>query len=309
MEHVAWRHTPALRTPTLIAAFTGWNDAGDAASLAVRHLVEQLGAEPFASIDPEPFYDFQASRPLVRLVDGATREIVWPANDFFWAHAPGGDVVLLLGAEPQLRWRTFCEQITSVSSTLGVPLVITLGALLADVVHRHPVGLIGTASDQETIERHGLQRSRYEGPTGITGVLHDACARTGLSSVSLWATVPAYAPQITSPKAAVALASGACDIVGTPFVAGPLAVAAVEYERHIERLVAADDDLATYVRRLEAGEDLDDDEDDDDGATGDAVDAEMGSGPRSSNELRDASADELVEDIERFLRDQGGSER
>jgi predicted ATP-grasp superfamily ATP-dependent carboligase len=287
MEHVAWSRRPELDSPTVIAAFTGWNDAGDAASLAVRHLIDQWSARAFAAIDPEEFFDFQSTRPEVRLADGVTREILWPGNDLFCASTAGGDVVLLLGTEPQLRWRTFTQQVTSVAQEVGASLVVTLGALLADVIHHRPVQLIGTASDPEVIEHYGLQRSRYEGPTGIVGVLHDACLRADLASVSLWAAVPAYASQVTSPKAAVTLAEGACDLVGAPFVSGLLGQAVVDYERHVERLVAADPDLVEYVQRLESIGD--DDDEDEEGAT--------------AGEL---SAEGLMDDIERFLRDQGG---
>ncbi|HWC67443.1 MAG TPA: PAC2 family protein [Acidimicrobiales bacterium] len=289
MEHVAWSRRPELATPTVIAAFTGWNDAGDAASLAVRHLIDQWSARAFASIDPEEFFDFQTTRPEVRLADGVTREILWPGNDLFSASTPGGDVVLLLGTEPQLKWRTFTRQVTDVAREIGAGLVVTLGALLADVIHHRPVHLIGTASDSDVIERFSLQRSRYEGPTGIVGVLHDACVRSDLASVSLWAAVPAYASQVTSPKAAATLAEGACDLIGATFVSGLLGQAVVDYERHVERMVAADPDLVEYVRRLEAMSDEDDDEDDDDSST--------------AGEL---SAEGLMDDIERFLRDQGG---
>jgi predicted ATP-grasp superfamily ATP-dependent carboligase len=287
MEHVAWSRRPELASPTLVAAFTGWNDAGDAASLAVRHLIDQWSARAFASIDPEEFFDFQTTRPEVRLADGVTREILWPGNDLFSASTPAGDVVLLLGTEPQLKWRTFTQQITAVATEVGAGLVVTLGALLADVIHHRPVHLIGTASDSTVVERYGLQRSRYEGPTGIVGVLHDACIRADIAGVSLWAAVPAYASQVTSPKAAATLAEGACDLIGAPFVSGLLGQAVVDYERHVERLVAADPDLVEYVRRLEAMGDEEDDEDGDDGTA-----AEL-------------SAEGLMDDIERFLRDQG----
>jgi proteasome assembly chaperone (PAC2) family protein len=288
MDHVAWSSRPQLTAPTLVAAFTGWNDAGDAASLAVRHLIDQWSARAFASIDPEEFFDFQSSRPEVRLNELGLREITWPGNDLFQASTPGGDVALLLGTEPQLRWRTFAQQILGVAHELGAELVVTVGALLADVVHGHPVRLIGTATDAALIERYGLQRSRYEGPTGIVGVLQDVCARAEVPTVSLWGAVPAYASQVTSPKAASTLAEGVCTIVGAPFESGLLDQAIVDYERHVERLVAADDDLIEYVRRLESMDDADDDE----SQTDDTGEAEL-------------SAEGLMDDIERFLRDQG----
>ena len=296
MEHVVWSRRPALRRPTMIAAFAGWNDAGDAATLAVQHLIDQWGAEPIAGIDPEEYYDFQSTRPQVRLVDGRTRRISWPANDAYAASTPGGDVVLLLGIEPQLRWRTFTHQIAVIAEATGAGLVVTLGALLADVIHRHPVSLIGTATDQSLIDRFDLQRSRYEGPTGIVGVLHDTCQELGLASLSLWAAVPAYASQVPSPKAALALAERVCSLVGTPCPSSPLDDAGAEYEAQIDSYLEEDEDLAGYVRRLELmGGDADDDaEDDSDDET-------------AAGQPLDPSADteRMLQDIERFLRDQG----
>jgi proteasome assembly chaperone (PAC2) family protein len=288
MEHVQWSSRPQLQQPFLLAAFTGWNDAGDAASSAIRHLIDVWRAEPVATIDPEEFYDFGTTRPQVRLVDGVTREIVWPANELWAASTPGGDVLLLVGAEPQLRWRTFCRQITDIATELHASLVLTLGALLADVVHTRPVSMIGTATDQALIERFQLARSRYEGPTGILGALNDACGRAGLASASLWAAVPAYAPGIASPKAALALVERAAAIVGTPAAPGTLDAAVAEYETEVAELVASDDDLAGYVSRLETYTD-DDDDDDDEAKPG----------------AEDATVERFVEDVERFLRDQG----
>jgi proteasome assembly chaperone (PAC2) family protein len=289
MEHVQWSARPTLQQPFLLAAFTGWNDAGDAASAAVRHLIEVWRAERVATIDPEEFYDFASTRPQVRLVDGLTREIVWPTNELWAASTPGGDVLLLVGAEPQLRWRTFCRQITDIAADQHVSLVLTLGALLADVVHTRPVSMIGTATDQSLIDRFQLARSRYEGPTGILGVLNNACSQAGLPSASLWAAVPAYAPGIVSPKAALALVERAAAIVGTPAAPGALDAAVAEYETEVAELVASDDDLAGYVSRLET---YSDDEDDDDEDATDVV-------------AEDSTVERFVEDVERFLRDQG----
>ncbi len=293
-----WSTRPTLATPTVIAAFAGWNDAGDAATLAVRHLIEEWHAEPIAHIDPEEYYDFQATRPAVELLDGHTRRIVWPSNQAYAASTPGGDVVLLLGVEPQLRWRTFTHQITGIAEATGARLIVTLGALLADVVHRRPVALIGTASEQHLIDRYDLQRSRYEGPTGIVGVLHDTCQSLGLASLSLWAAVPAYASQVPSPKAAVALGEGVCDVVGAPFPGGELLGAVSVYEEQIEGFLAQDDDLARYVERLEVMGDEDDEDEDQDAEA--AEDEAATADP-------DASAERMLEDIERFLRDQGNS--
>jgi proteasome assembly chaperone (PAC2) family protein len=292
MDHLRWDDEPELRSPAMVVAFTGWNDAGDAASLAVRTLIEGWGARRIASIDPEEFFEFQATRPQVRLVDGETREIVWPGNELYAASAPHGDVLLLLGTEPQLKWRTFSALVTDVARRYRSPLVLTLGALLADVPHTRPVSIIGTASDQATIDRYGLQRSRYEGPTGIVGVLHDACVQAGLMSASLWAATPAYVPGTVSPKAALALVRRTLGILGASLDLRPLEDAARGYEDDVNAQVAEDDDLVGYVRRLEAmadsGEEDDDDEDD------------------APVEADPASAEQLVEELERFLRDQDG---
>ena len=290
MEHVKWSSRPTLRSPVLIAAFTGWNDAGDAASSAVRHLIETWRAEHVASLDPEEFYDFGTTRPLVRLSDGVTREIVWPSNELWAASTPGGDVLLLLGTEPQLKWRTFCRQMTAVATEQEATLVLTLGALLADVAHSRPVSLIGTATDQGLIDRFHLARSRYEGPTGIVGVLHDACAVAGLPSASLWAAVPAYAPGITSPKAALALVERAAALIGAPVSMQMLESSVADYEEEVTELVAGDDDLAGYVGRLEAMSGDDDDNDDENVVESTAP---------------DAAVEQFVEDVERYLRDQG----
>jgi proteasome assembly chaperone (PAC2) family protein len=293
MEHVQWSSHPSLRSPMVLAAFTGWNDAGDAASTAVRHLIEVWRADHVASLDPEEFYDFGSTRPQVRMSGGVTREIVWPANELWSATTPGGDVLLLLGTEPQLRWRTFCRQITAIAAEQESPLVLTLGALLADVAHTRPVSMIGTATEQALIDRFKLARSRYEGPTGIVGVLHDACARAGLPSASLWAAVPAYASAIASPKAALALVERAAAIVGAPVSGRALESAVPQYEDEVSELVASDDDLAGYVHRLETFTDDDDDEDEDE-------DQES-----VETVTEDAAAERFVEDVERFLRDQG----
>ena len=196
-----------LRSPVLVAAFRGWNDAGDAASFAAQHLVATWGGKKIASLDPEDFFDFQAVRPQVRLVDGTTREISWPANDFYAARLENAphDVLILIGTEPNTRWRSFSSLVVDVARSHDVKMVITLGALLADVPHSRPVPITGTAADPELIESLGLQRSRYEGPTGIVGVLHTAFADAGVGSASLWAAVPHYLAVTPNPKAALAL--------------------------------------------------------------------------------------------------------
>jgi predicted ATP-grasp superfamily ATP-dependent carboligase len=309
MEHVRWLAEPTLRRPMVIAAFTGWNDAGDAASASVRHLVEAWQAAPLAEIDPEEFTDFATVRPHVRLTPDRTRHIVWPTVGVWSASTPGGDVILILGPEPALRWRLFTEQLLGIAQRFDASMMLTVGALLADVPHSRPVQLIGTATDQEIIERFDLQRSRYEGPTGIVGVLHDACTRADLASASLWAAVPAYASQVPSPKAALALVERACDMLGTPAPTARLQAEASEYDHKVTTFVADDDDLTGYVARLESMADsgqLDDDDlydgdDDDDDDDDDTVGGE--SGPEL--EHTELDSDELMAEVEQFLRDQG----
>ena len=189
MEHVRRLAEPTLRNPAVLFAFTGWNDAGDAASSSVRALVERWDATAVAEIDPEPFTDFATIRPHVRINDGR-RSIVWPTVGVWSASVPGGDVMLVLGPEPSLRWKLFCRQLVGLAEEAGARMAVSMGALLADVPHSRPVQIIGTASDPELIDRHDLQRSRYEGPTGIVGVLHDAMSTAGIPTASLWAAVP-----------------------------------------------------------------------------------------------------------------------
>ena len=279
MEHVRWSGRPHLDQPVLVAAFEGWNDAGDAASGAARWLRDRWDAKPFADIDAEEFYDFTSTRPHVRLTRGLEREIVWPVNQFSAATTPGADIVLLVGAEPQLRWRTFCAQVVSVATSLGVRMVVTLGALLADVAHSRPVSVIGTAYDADVVHRLGLQQSTYEGPTGIVGVLHDACRRSGLASASLWAAVPTYVPGAPSPKATLALVERTGQLLELDVRPTDLEAAAEEYERQINELVSGDEETAAYVAQLEERYD------------------------RGGDDDEAPSADSLIEEVERFLRE------
>ena len=293
MEHVRWSSRPRLRTPVVIAAFAGWNDAGEAASNAGHHLADVWATRPFATIDAEDFYDFSSTRPHVRLVDGGQREIVWPSNELSASSVLGADmdVVLLIGTEPQLKWRTFCSEVLEVVTELNARMLITLGALLAEVPHSRPVSVIGTAADPTLIEQHGLQRSRYEGPTGIVGALHDACNTAGLPSLSLWAAVPAYVQGAPSPKAALALVERVGDVLDLMIPTTALEIASAAYEREVDEVVTNDDELSGYVHRLEDmvdnGEPFGDDDEDE------AISA-------------DDTVDELVEELERFLRDQQG---
>jgi proteasome assembly chaperone (PAC2) family protein len=275
-----------LRRPTLVAAFRGWNDAGDAASFAALHLTRVWDAKKFASVEPEDFYDFQSVRPQVRLVEGFTREITWPANEF-WAARLGGerDVIVLVGTEPNLKWKAFSRIVIDVAQRHNAELVLTFGALLADVPHSRSVPITGTAGDPDLVERLGLQRSRYEGPTGIVGVVHDACSRAGIDSASLWAAVPHYLAVTPNPKAALALIDKAVELIGAPADVGDLARATHVYEEQVSEIVASDEDVQSYVRLLEERADERDREEID---------------PSSL-----PSGDALADELERFLRERG----
>jgi predicted ATP-grasp superfamily ATP-dependent carboligase len=281
MEIVRWEGRPRLRKPVLVAAFEGWNDAGDAASTAAHYMAVAWGADRFATIDPEEFYDFTATRPQVRMVDEGARRIEWPTNEWAAASLPGPrDVLFLHGTEPQLRWRTFCATVLGVARATGAEMVVTLGSLLTDTPHTRPVPLTGTAGP-ELAGRLGVRRSRYEGPTGIVGVLHDACARADLPSASLWAAVPHYVGQVPSPKAALALVERASAILEAPVDTSELRDAAEAYERQVTEQVEDDENALAYVRQLEEAADEDDEE-----------------------PIPFPTQDALAAEVERFLREQ-----
>jgi proteasome assembly chaperone (PAC2) family protein len=244
---------PTLERPVLISAFRGWNDGGQGASLAGAYLARRWGAEQFADVDPEEFFDFQANRPTVKLVEGQTRKIEWPENTLHHARIPGSDrdAVLLLGVEPNLRWQRFAGLVVDLAVELQVELVVSLGALLADVPHTRPAPVTGSASDQALVERLGLQFSRYEGPTGIVGVLHDAFRTAGVPSVSLWAAVPHYVSLAPSPKAALALCDRLAQLLQVRIETGELAAAAESYQEQVTEAVATDEETAAYVEELE----------------------------------------------------------
>src|SRR3954454_7419225 len=244
---------PSLRRPVLLTAFRGWNDGGQGATLAAGYLAKSWDAARFGEIDPEGFFDFQATRPMVTLVDGETRELDWPDNAFFHAPIPGADRdgVLLIGTEPNLRWRTFSGMVIDLAQQLGIELVVTLGSLLADVPHTRPAPVTGSATDAALVEEMGLQASRYEGPTGIVGVLHDACRRNSLPSVSLWAAVPHYVSLAPSPRAALALCDRLGSLVHADLGLGELAGAADPYSEQVNQAVATDEETAAYVEELE----------------------------------------------------------
>ncbi len=265
----------------LVAAFRGWNDGAQGASLAAGYLAQAWGARRFADLDPEEFYDFQATRPHVALEEGYTRRIDWPENVFYHAELPGldRDVVLLLGIEPNLRWRTFSDEVVSLARELQIELVVTLGALLADVPHTRPVPVTGSATDPELVEELGLSASRYEGPTGIVGVVHDSCRQASLPSASLWAAVPHYASLAASPKAALALCGRLAALLGTTIDLTELKRAAEAYEQQVSEAVAQDEETEAYVQELERRRDT----------LGDELDVPSG--------------DTLAAELTRFLRE------
>src|SRR3954447_7789264 len=252
MQPLIWESRPdGLRAPALVCAFTGWNDAGDAASAALRFFGASLGATRFAQIDPEEFFDFQATRPRIQLVDGHTRELQWPSVEIYEARVPRAprDLVLLSGPEPSFRWRSFTRLIVDLAEALGTQMVVTLGALLADVPHSRPVGITGLSSDATLIDRLALSPTSYEGPTGIVGVLHAACQEAGVPSASLWASVPHYVAAAPNPKAALALVRKLESLVGVTVDAEELELAAGDYERQVSLAVQSDPDVQAFVER------------------------------------------------------------
>ncbi len=259
MSELSIKQIPTLTDPVLIVAFAGWNDAGSAATHAVEFLVGGLQATRFAELDPEQFYDFTEQRPRVRLRDGLFREVTWPANEFFFSNSPAlaRGVVLGIGIEPQLKWKTYCRELLDLARQCGVTMVITLGALLADVAYSWPVRVVGFSSDPGLSAQLALSPSRYEGPTGIVGVLGDACRRAGLTSLSFWANVPHYISASPNPKAALALVSRVQLFLNFVVDTGPLRAAAVDFEAKIGAAIAENPNMAAYVRQLEAREEDD----------------------------------------------------
>jgi len=255
VESLTWHgEVPQLRAPVLVCAFRGWNDAAGAASTALGAVADAFDAEPIAELDPEDYFDFQATRPTIVLSEGQTREIEWPRNDLVAVRVPGAerDLVLLDGTEPNLRWRTFSETIATAADALGTEMVITMGALVAEVSHTLPVPITGLASDAQLVEELELQRSNYEGPTGIVGVVHDCCRRLGMTSASLWAAVPHYVAAVPNPKAALALLRRLEGLTGIAVEATELEEEATNFEEQIGRAVAANPEIAELVERIEA---------------------------------------------------------
>jgi predicted ATP-grasp superfamily ATP-dependent carboligase len=307
MQPLIWDRRPTgLRAPAMVCAFEGWNDAGDAASSAIAFLSRALEAERFAHVDTEEFYDFQTNRPRIRLsAEGADstpthREIEWPSVEIYGASVPGAprDLVLVQGVEPSLRWRTFSALIVELAEALSVGMVITVGSLLADVPHTLPVAMTGFASDPALMERLGAtsRPSRYEGPTGIVGVLHSAAGNAGLPSMSLWASVPHYVAAAPCPKAALALVRRLEELVGVSVDLSELEDAAANYERQVGLAVSSNPEVQAFVERLE--QDAESEEEDEEGGRWGAE-----WGPLSLDDL--PSGERLASEFQRFLRQQG----
>jgi len=288
MEPVQWDRSPKLRRPALVCAFKGWNDAAESATAALSFVSTKWDAERLGAIDPEDYYDFQVTRPTVRMSEGRTREIEWPELVIESA-APDGagrDIVFLSGAEPNLHWKGFSATVIAAAQELGVELVVSLGALLADIPHTRPVQVTGIAADPDLVARLGFSEARYEGPTGIVGVLHDACARAGLLSASLWAPVPHYVATVPSPKATLALLRRLEDLLETPIDTSELDEAAVEYERRLDEAVASEPEVRALVERLERQIDEED------------------------IPFRNIpSGDSIAKEFQRFLKEQGDEEK
>jgi proteasome assembly chaperone (PAC2) family protein len=269
---------PELKDPVLVAAFEGWNDAGDAATGAVEHLELTWSATPLAALDPDDYYDFQVNRPTVSLVDGVSRRISWPTTRLSVCRPAGADfdLVLVRGIEPNMRWRGFCEELLEIMRELGVRTAVTLGALLSDSPHTRPTPVTGTSYDGPSAARFGLERSRYEGPTGIVGVLQEACVTVGIPAISFWAAVPHYVAQPPNPKATIALLHRVEEVLDIAVPLGELPAQADDWRKLVDEMAAEDEDVRDYIRNLE--------ERDDDG------------------EMREASGDAIAKEFERYLR-------
>lgn len=269
---------PPLRSPVVIAAFEGWNDAADAASSVVDHLADVWQARVVAAIDPEDFYDFQVNRPTVGTNDFGARRITWPSTQLFVCSPPGSsrDVILLRGIEPNMRWRQFCAELLAAAQELGAELVVTLGALLADTPHTRPVPVSGTATDSSMNQRLKLEESTYEGPTGIVGVFQDACVQHDVPAVSFWAAVPHYVAQPPCPKATLALLGQLEDLLEVSIPLGDLPEEARAWERGVDELSQEDEEIGDYVRALEE--------------------------TRDTAELPEASGEAIAREFERYLK-------
>jgi predicted ATP-grasp superfamily ATP-dependent carboligase len=279
MSHVEWFRHPELREPRAVVAFSGWGDAGQASTGAVEHLIASIEGDAFALIDPDDFYDFQNQRPLVEFLDSGVRALNWPRNEFHALHQRERDLVAVLGVEPQLRWRGFSDAIADVLVGSGVERVVLLGAFLGQVPHTVPVPLIGSSPNPLVMDQNGVQTTRYEGPTGIVGVLTQHLAERGLETMSLWAAVPHYLGSSDYPPATYALVRKAASVLGLSIDTTDLAAAAVEFRLSVDSALESNEELGQYVRKLEA-----------------ALTESAAVGPDRS------VAASLVDEIERFLK-------
>jgi proteasome assembly chaperone (PAC2) family protein len=275
---------PVLKDPVLVAAFEGWNDAGDAATGAIEHLELTWEATPLAALDPDDYYDFQVNRPTVSLVDGVSRRISWPTTRLSVCRPAGAefDLVLVRGIEPNMRWRNFCDELLEIVRELGVQTVVTLGALLSDAPHTRPTPVTGTAYDSGSAARYGLEGSHYEGPTGIVGVLQDACVGIGIPAISFWAAVPHYVAQPPNPKATIALLHRVEEVLDIAVPLGELPSQADEWQKLVDEMAEEDTDVQEYIRNLEERDD--------------------------AGEMRETSGEVIAREFERYLRrrDRGG---
>jgi len=274
-------NAPELVDPILVAAFEGWNDAGESASGAIGHLGEAWGAKPVAALSPDDYYDFQVTRPVIDITDGVSREVTWPTTRLSVVRPDGSarDIVLVHGIEPNMRWRSFCEDLLGVVRELGIEQVLLLGALLADAPHTRPVPVTAAYSDPDMARTVSLESANYEGPTGIVGVLHDAFAKAGLSTVSLWAAVPHYVAQPPCPKGTLALLRGVEDVLDLTLPLGELPEQARAWENGVDELASQDTEVAEYVRSLEEQKD--------------------------AAELPEATGEAIAREFERYLRRRG----
>ena len=280
MPYLEWVRRPELRSPVAVLAFSGWGDAGDASTDAARHLIASLEGDAFARIDPDEFYEFQTRRPEVEMTEAGVRTIHWPRNEFHALHHPDGDLVVVLGEEPHLRWRAFGSAVCEVLDTLGVQRALLLGAFLGQVPHTVPVPLVGSSPNPILLSENGVSSSRYEGPTGIVGSLTHQLTESGIATMSVWAAVPHYLSNQPYPPAVYTLVRKAMAILGLTLETSELAVAAAEYKFNVDAVIAGNEELSEYVKKLEAA--VDDDEE---------------------QEIEPDPAVDLVEEIERFLRE------
>jgi proteasome assembly chaperone (PAC2) family protein len=274
---------PELDHPVVVVAFEGWNDAGDAATGAVEHLELIWDADPLAALDPEDYYDFQVNRPTVSLVDGVSRRLEWPTTRVSVAKPEGSDrhVLLIRGIEPNMRWRSFCQELVDLLQELGATTVVALGALLADTPHTRPTPVTGSAYDDESAATWGLETSRYEGPTGILGVFADACIQAGIPTINFWAAVPHYVSQPPSPRATVALLQRVEEVLELTVPLGTLPQQAEEWVKTVDEMAGEDDEVVEYVRSLEER--------------------------ATQSDLSQANGDQIAREFERYLRRRGSS--